>query len=214
VGPDESRDRHGGELIGRDMPVMAGFESDEPDPADVGEVAHRVHEGVDQVVLAPARAPAQQHDVDDLVGALVQQFAAASLFERGPDAVEPGGGVRAPVSRLDDHLRFDAEPVGDAVPDRLTRHRHRLLPCCSRRHCSARCGFGHERRAQRRLLTLPVVRPSGRHLRLRRYTRPDLTSELSRRPFPHEDVGALNTPWRPSLTRGAVRGENYFGDVG
>ena len=78
-----------------------------PDHAVVGQRRDGVHQAVDEVAVAVA--PPQQHHVDDLVGVLVEQLAAARLFDVGPDVVVD---VLVPAQLLHNLIFLDAQSAG------------------------------------------------------------------------------------------------------
>ena len=101
------RRRRFGDLGGQHVPGLAGLGGDDPDHAVVGQRRDGVHQPVDEVAVAVA--PPQQHDVDDLVGVLVEQLTAARLLDVGPDVVV---GVLVPAQLLHNLIFLDAQLSG------------------------------------------------------------------------------------------------------
>ena len=71
--------------------------------------------------IAVTVAPPQQHDVDDLVGVLIEELSPAGILHVGPDVVV---GVLIPAQFLDDLVFVDAQPLGVVRPA-VTRRDHR-----------------------------------------------------------------------------------------
>ena len=100
------------------MPGLARLGGDHPDHAVVGQGCDGVHQTVDEIAVVVT--PPQQHDVDDLIGILVEQFAAARVFYVGPDVVV---GVFVPAQLLHNLIFLDAQSAG--VVRGVVRRDHR-----------------------------------------------------------------------------------------
>ena len=120
---------------GMHVPRLARLGGQHPDDAVIGQRGDGVHQSVDQVAVAVA--PPQQHDVDDLVRVLIEQFATTGVLDVGPDVVV---GVLVPTQLLDNLLFFDAQPSG--VVRGAVRRDHR----CTSFSQSARCRSAANRR--------------------------------------------------------------------
>jgi len=111
------------DLARLDVSGAAGLRGEQPDHAVVGERPEHVDERVDQVAVAVA--PPQQHDVDDLLGLLVDQF--PTTVDK--DVAEILVDVVVIAHLHNDHARLDPEPVRQAAYVCLTRGRvHRSIP--------------------------------------------------------------------------------------
>src|SRR2546421_1476540 len=97
-----------GDLARLDVPGPAGLGRQEPDGAAVGERGDRVDQGVDQVAVTVT--PPEQYHVDDLVGVLVDQLAAA-VDQRVAEILVD---VIVVPHLHNDHPRLDPEPVRQA----------------------------------------------------------------------------------------------------
>ena len=89
------------------MAGLARLRGDDPDHAVVGQWRDGIHQVVDEVAVTIP--PPQQHDIDDLVGVLVEQLAAARLFDVGPDVVVD---VLVPAQLLHNLIFLDAQSAG------------------------------------------------------------------------------------------------------
>jgi hypothetical protein len=67
------------------MVGLTGLGRQHPDDAVLGQRRDRVHQPVHEVTVTVS--PPQQNHVDDFVGVLVKEFAAADLLYLGPDVV-------------------------------------------------------------------------------------------------------------------------------
>jgi len=84
--------------------VETGLGSENPHEAFVGEGPDGIHQGIYQVTVLVA--PPQQHDVDDLVGILVEHFPADGFLNRGTNAVV---GILIPAQFLHHHVSGNPE---------------------------------------------------------------------------------------------------------
>jgi len=101
---------------------MAGFASlrcQDPDDPVFCQRGNSIHQPIHQIAVTVA--PPQQHDVDNLVGILVKEFAAAGLLDVDPQVIVR---VLIPAQLLDDLILVDAQPLREAAPA-VTRGDHR-----------------------------------------------------------------------------------------
>ena len=109
---DRVAERPGGgrsllDVRGLDVPAATGLGCQQPDDATRVECGQGVHEGVDQVAVTVT--PPEQHHVDDVVVALVDERAAGDLLDRG---AQHGVAVLVEADFLDHLSRLNAEAGG------------------------------------------------------------------------------------------------------
>ncbi len=120
------RRRRLGDLGGHARVLACPSWGEHPDDAVIGQRRDRVHQPVDEVAVVVA--PPQQHHVDDLVGVLVEQLAAARVLDIGPDVVVD---VVVPAQFLHDLIFLDAQPLGVVRGVCRRDHRRSSFNCSS-----------------------------------------------------------------------------------
>ena len=108
------------------MARLARLGCQHPDHAVIGQWRDGVHQPIDQVAVVVT--PPQHHDVDDFVGVLVEQLAAACLLDIGPDVVV---NVIVPAQFLHNLIFLDAQPLGVVRGVRRRDHRRSSFNCSS-----------------------------------------------------------------------------------
>lgn len=111
-----------GNLAGFDMTGHAGLGAEDPHDAVVRERTDCIHECIDQVTVSVA--PPQQHNIDHLVGILVEGLPTDRIFYVGAQIIV---GVLVPAQLLYDHVASYAKFLSVVLSVRRGDHGGDLL---------------------------------------------------------------------------------------